>query len=57
MVNALKREFGPKIQVDLLLKPNDNVVKLVRVGIDEIDRHVPECVTREELEAALGLER
>jgi adenylylsulfate kinase-like enzyme len=57
VVNALKREFGPKIQVDLLLKPNDNVVKLVRVGIDEIDRHVPECVTREELEAALGLER
>jgi UDP-N-acetylglucosamine kinase len=57
VVNALKREFGPKIQVDLLLKPNDDVVKLVRVGIDEIDAHVPERFTRAELEAALKVTR
>ena len=46
-----------KIKVDLLLKPNDDVVKLVRVGIDEIDTHVPERFTRSELEAALGMQR
>jgi UDP-N-acetylglucosamine kinase len=54
-VNALKREFGPKIQVDLLLKPNDQAGKLVRVSIDTIDAHVPERFTRAELELALGV--
>lgn len=57
VVNTLKREFGPKIQVDLLLKPNDDAVKLVRVGIDEIDAHVPERFSKAELEAALGVVR
>ncbi|HTV50399.1 MAG TPA: zeta toxin family protein [Steroidobacteraceae bacterium] len=57
VVNTLKREFGPKIQVDLLLKPNDDAAKLVRVGIDTIDTHVPERFTRAELEAALGVKK
>jgi UDP-N-acetylglucosamine kinase len=57
VVNALKREFGANIKVDLLLKPNDDVVKLVRVGVDSIDAHVPERFTRAELEAALGVQR
>jgi UDP-N-acetylglucosamine kinase len=53
VVNTLKREFGPKIAVDLLLKPNNDVSKLVRVGVDQIDTHVPERFTRAEIEAAL----
>jgi hypothetical protein len=57
VVNALKRKFGPKIQVDLLLKPNDKAVKLVKQGIDTIDAHVPEEFTRAQLEAALGVNR
>jgi UDP-N-acetylglucosamine kinase len=42
VVNALKREFGAQIKVDLLLKPNDATPKLYRAGIDQIDYHVPE---------------
>jgi UDP-N-acetylglucosamine kinase len=49
VVNALKAEFGPKISVDLLFKPNDSTPKLSRVGIDKIDYHVPEKYRREEL--------
>jgi UDP-N-acetylglucosamine kinase len=57
VVNALKQEFGANIEVDLLLKPNDETVKLVQQGIDRIDRHVPERFTREQLEKALGVKR
>jgi adenylylsulfate kinase-like enzyme len=42
VVNALKKEFGANIKVDLLFKPNDNTEKLYRAGIDQIDYHVPE---------------
>ena len=55
VVNTLKREFGAKISVDLLIKPNDDTVKLVHQGVDTIDTHVPERFTREALEAALGV--
>jgi predicted ABC-type ATPase len=55
VVNALKAEFGPKISVDLLLKPNDSTVKLSKVGIDKIDYHVPERYSREELARLLAL--
>jgi hypothetical protein len=57
VVNALKREFGPKIEVDLLLKPNDDTRKLVHIGVDQIDYHVPERFTKAELEAALRIQR
>ncbi|MGH8138775.1 MAG: zeta toxin family protein [Steroidobacteraceae bacterium] len=57
VVNALKCEFGSKIQVDLLLKPNDETVKLVKQGIDTIDTHVPERFTRADLETALGVKK
>lgn len=56
VVNRLKLEFGRKIDVDLLLKPNDSSAKLVRIGVEQIDHHVPECVTRAELEAALQVQ-
>jgi UDP-N-acetylglucosamine kinase len=57
VVNALKQEFGANIEVDLLLKPNDQTVKLVQQGVDRIDTHVPERFTRAQLEAALGVRR
>jgi UDP-N-acetylglucosamine kinase len=55
VVNRLKTEFGPKIRVDLLLKPNNEPIKLVHQGVDQIDTHVPESCTRVELEQALGV--
>ena len=53
VVNRLKREFADKIKVDLLLKPNDDPGKLARIGVDQIDSHVPERFTRAELETKL----
>ena len=57
VVNALKREYGSNIRVDLLLKPNDQTVKLVHQGVDSIDTHVPERFTRAELEVALKVSK
>lgn len=54
VVNRLKQEFGPRITVDLLLKPNDQARKLVRLGVEQIDYHVPERFTRANLEAKLN---
>jgi hypothetical protein len=56
VVNALKAEFGPKIKVDLLLKPNDSTAKLSRVGIDRIDYHIPEKYDRAELARLLTVQ-
>lgn len=53
VVNRLKQEFAAKITVDLLLKPNDQAQKLVRLGVEQIDYHVPERFNRLDLEAAL----
>jgi UDP-N-acetylglucosamine kinase len=56
VVNALKVEFGAQIGVDLLLRPKDGSGKLVRVGVDKIDNHVPEKYGREELATLLGIQ-
>ncbi len=55
VVNALKEEFGPKIAVDLLLKPIDGTTKVARMGIDKIDYHVPERYSRAELAKQLDV--
>ena len=57
VVNRLKKEFGDKIKVDLLLKPNDEPGKLARIGVDQIDSHVPERFTRTELESNLKVKK
>jgi UDP-N-acetylglucosamine kinase len=57
VVNTLKREFGRQITVDLLIKPNDETIKIVHQGVDTIDTHVPERFTKVQLEAALGVRR
>lgn len=55
VVNRLKAELGSAIHVDLLMKNNDNSHRFYRAGVDQIDSHIPERVTRAELEKQLGL--
>ena len=49
VVNRLKREYQSRIKVDLLIKNIDNSQRSYRAGIDQIDNHVPESYTRDEL--------
>lgn len=42
VVNRLKRELGPNIKVDLLVKPHDASRRLYEAGIEQIDYYVPE---------------
>lgn len=53
VVNRLKEEYGTDFHVDLLMKNIDNSHRFYRAGVDRIDSHIPECVTRDELEKAL----
>lgn len=55
VVNRLKREFGDKVSVDLLMKNNDNTNRFYRAGVDQIDHHIPEQASRGDLEHRLGL--
>lgn len=55
VVNRLKAELGRAIHVDLLMKNNDNSHRFYMAGVDQIDSHIPERVTRAELERLLGL--
>jgi predicted ABC-type ATPase len=48
-VNALKREFGKEIQVDLLVKNIDGSDKSYHANIDNVDNYVVEKYTRETL--------
>lgn len=54
-VNRLKKKFGTKVRVDLLLKNTDNSHRLYKAGIDQVDNHIPEKYTRADLEILLGL--
>lgn len=53
VVNRLKREYGNRIAVDLLLKNNDNSNRLYRAGVDQIDHHIPEKYSRSDVEELL----
>ena len=53
VVNRLKRELGKDINVDLLLKNNDNSQRLYRAGVDQIDNHGPEKYGRADIEKML----
>jgi predicted ABC-type ATPase len=55
VVNCLKQEFGSRVSVDLLMKNVDNSSRFYRAGVDQVDHHIPETTTREELERKLGL--
>lgn len=56
VVNGLKAAFGKAIRVDLLMKNNDNSQRFYRAGVDRVDSHIPECITKAELESRLGLD-
>lgn len=55
VVNRLKAELGNRLHVDLLMKNNDNSHRFYMAGVDRIDSHIPERVTRGDLERQLGL--
>lgn len=53
-VNKLKGEFKQKIRIDLLIKNNDGTQQTYKANVDQIDNHVPENYSAEELEAHLN---
>lgn len=53
VVNRLKSELGNQIDVDLLLKNNDNSQRMYRAGVDKIDHHIPEKYSRSDVEEML----
>lgn len=55
VVNRLKTEFGKLIQVDLLMKNNDGSHQFYRAGVDQIDNHIPEKYSTEDVMRILGL--
>lgn len=42
VVNALKKEFGKAIQVDLLMKNINGSHRFAKFNVDQIDNHIPE---------------
>ena len=58
VVNQLKKEFGRSINVDLILKNLDNSDdtsdKVYRGNIDNIDHHVPEKYTENQIKKLTG---
>ena len=56
VVNRLKKKFGTKLKVDLLLKNTDNSNRLYKAGIDQIDNHIPEKYTPATLAKLLGVD-
>ena len=50
VVNQIKRDFGSKVRVDLLLKNIDNSTRTFEANVDQIDPYIPEKYVREEVE-------
>ena len=57
VVNQLKEDFGKDIHVDLLLKNRDNSDKVYRDNIDNIDNHIPEKYSEQEVIDLIAYER
>lgn len=53
-VNQLKKHYGGKVQVDLLIKNIDNTDKVYKANIDLIDNHVVEKYNAAALERAIN---
>lgn len=49
VVNTLKQTFQKQVNIDLLIKNNDNSVKSTKSNISQIDGHLPEKYTPESL--------
>ncbi|MBK9251954.1 MAG: zeta toxin family protein [Proteobacteria bacterium] len=54
VVNRLKQNSA-QVAVDMLMKNIDNSSRFYRAGVDQVDHHIPEIITRVELEHQLGL--
>lgn len=54
-VNALKAQFGKSISVDLLMKNNDGSHQFYRAGVDQIDNHIPEKYSVDDVRHLIGL--
>ena len=55
VVNRLKVKYGKDIQVDLLMKNNDGSHRFYRAGVDQIDNHIPEKYSVNDVRRILGL--
>lgn len=55
VVNGLKNELGKAIKVDLLLKENDGSDRLYKAGVDQVDNHIPEKYTVDDLKTIVGI--
>ena len=55
VVNRLKTELGKRIQVDLLMKNNDGSHQFYRAGVDQIDNHIPEKYSVDDVKHMIGL--
>ena len=55
VVNRLKTELGKRIQVDLLMKNNDGSHQFYRAGVDQIDNHIPEKYSVDDVRHMIGL--
>lgn len=53
-VNILKREFGSKIKVDLVVKNIDGTDFSYRENIDVIDNYIPEKYNKDQLKALIS---
>lgn len=54
VVNRLKAMFGKDIRVDLLMKNNDGSHQFYRAGVDQIDNHIPEKYSVDDVRHMLG---
>ena len=55
VVNNLKAKFGKAISVDLLMKNNDGSHQFYRAGVDQIDNHIPEKYSVNDVRHMIGL--
>jgi len=55
VVNKLKTKFGKRIQVDLLMKNNDGSHQFYRAGVDQIDNHIPEKYSIDDVKHMLDI--
>ena len=56
-VNRLKRDFGGRIKVDLLLKHIDGSNRFYKSGVDQIDSHIPENYDRAKVEELVSSQK
>lgn len=54
VVNQLKKDFGKRIEVDVLFKNLDGSTKVYQANVGQIDNHIPEEYTEEDLKKMIA---